>query len=96
MLKLVVKNVVLEDEGNYSAELNATKANGYLTVHELPPTFVKPLGDVTGVENQCVTLECELSKAKWKKTGLDIQVKWFKGQREVCNKTAGLTELFLK
>lgn len=87
MLKLVIKNVLLEDEGNYAAELNNTKANGYLTVNELPPRFVKELGEVSGVEEQSAVLECELSKAKWKKTGLDVQVKWFKGQREVRDTT---------
>lgn len=30
-----------------------------------------------------MTFECELSKGKWKKNGLDVDVKWFKGEREL-------------
>ena len=49
----------------------------------MPVTFVKELSDVSGVEDQSATFDCEISKAKWKKTGLDVAVKWFKGEREI-------------
>lgn len=54
-----------------------------IEIIELPPKFVKPLTDKHGVENECTDFECELSKAKWKKTGQDIVIKWFKGEREL-------------
>ena len=81
--KLVIKKVRLEDEGNYSLEVNGAKTTAQLTVNELPVKFVKPLVDVSGIEDQTASFECELSKAKWKKTGNDVVVKWFKGQREL-------------
>jgi hypothetical protein len=81
--KLIIKNVRLEDEGNYALEVNGTKTSAQLTVNELPVRFVKPLVDVSGVEDQTASFECELSKAKWKKTGNEVVVKWFKGQREL-------------
>ena len=39
--------------------------------------------DISGVEDQSALFECELSKAKWKKTGHDVVVKWYKGEREL-------------
>ena len=53
----------------------------------LPQTFIKPLSDVNGVEDEAASLECELSKAKWKNTGLDIVVKWIRGEREIKETT---------
>jgi len=53
------------------------------TLSELPVKFVKPLVDLNGIEDQSVTFECEISKAKWKKTGNDVVVKWCKGEREL-------------
>jgi hypothetical protein len=44
---------------------------------------VKNLVDQLGVEEQNVTFNCEISKAKWKRTDLDVHVKWFKGGREL-------------
>ncbi len=45
--------------------------------------FAKLLMNQTGIEDQTATLECEISKAKWKKKGTDVIVKWFKGDREL-------------
>jgi len=87
LARFTIRNVRLEDEGSYQAEMNGTKASGYLLVNELAPTFVKPLSDVAGVEDEAAAFECELSKAKWKKTGLDIVVKWFRGEREIKETT---------
>jgi hypothetical protein len=41
------------------------------------------LVDKAGVENESVELECEISKPRWKKTGHEVVVKWFKGEREL-------------
>lgn len=49
----------------------------------MPVKFVKKLANLTGIEDQSVTLECEISKAKWKKKGNEVIVKWFKGEREL-------------
>ena len=49
----------------------------------MPVKFVKPLINQTGIEEQQATFECEISKAKWKKKGTDVIVKWFKGDREL-------------
>lgn len=87
LTKFIIKNVKLEDEGQYQAEMNGTKAQGYLLVNELAPTFVKPLSNASGTEEASAEFNCELSKSKWKKTGLDIIVKWFKGQREIKETT---------
>ena len=54
-----------------------------MIVNELGIKFVKLLTDVSGVEDQAVTFECDISKAKWKKSGQDVIVKWFKGEREL-------------
>lgn len=45
--------------------------------------FIKPLVDISGTENESATFECEISKARWKKTGNEVIVKWFKGEREL-------------
>lgn len=49
----------------------------------MPVKFIKPLTDVFGSENETATFECEISKSKWKKTGADVIVKWYKGEREL-------------
>jgi hypothetical protein len=49
----------------------------------LPVKFIKPLINQTGIEEQQATFECEISKAKWKKRGTDVIVKWYKGDREL-------------
>ena len=38
---------------------------------------------MNGVENGEATFECEISKARWKKSGSEVIVKWFKGEREL-------------
>lgn len=81
--KLTIKNIRLEDEGTYAVEVNGSRSSASLTVNELPVKFIKPLIDLTGIEDQTITFECEISKAKWKKTGNDIIVKWCKGEREL-------------
>jgi len=81
--KLLIKNVRLEDEGNYAVDVNNSSSTASLTVHELPAKFVKPLCNLVGKEDQFVSFECELSKAQWKKKGSDILVKWYKGEKEI-------------
>lgn len=83
MCKLVIKNVCLEDEGTYSIDVNGVKTSAQLIVNELPVKFIKPLADLSAIEDETASFECELSKAKWKKTGNEVVVKWFKGQREL-------------
>lgn len=50
---------------------------------ELPVKFTKPLVDISGTENGSATFECEISKARWKKSGSEVIVKWYKGEREL-------------
>jgi titin len=84
LCRLVIKSIKLEDEGNYSIDINENhRSTAKLTVNELPVKFVKPLIDLTGKEDEAVSFECEISKAEWKKTGKEIIVRWFKGEREL-------------
>lgn len=81
--KLKIKKIALEDEGTYAVEVNGSRSSAFLSVNELPVKFIKQLKNLSGVEDQSVVFECELSKSKWKKTGNDVIVKWFKGEREL-------------
>ena len=83
MCRLIIKKIRLEDEGAYAVEINGSRSSANLFVDELPVKFIKPIIDQTGVEDQSVTFECEISKAQWKKTGHDVVVKWYRGEREI-------------
>ncbi len=39
--------------------------------------------DTEAIEEQTVVFECILSKAKYKKTGSYVPVRWYKGKREI-------------
>ncbi|CAF0907895.1 unnamed protein product, partial [Didymodactylos carnosus] len=83
---LTIKNVSLEDEKMYSVQVGGTKAKSQadLTVEELEPDFVGTLTDVECFEDADGVFECELTKSKWKKTGLPIICRWYRNvEREV-------------
>jgi hypothetical protein len=43
----------------------------------------KGLVDSEAMEGKDTVFECSISKAKWKKTGSDIPVRWLKNEREI-------------
>jgi hypothetical protein len=80
---LRIKNIELKDEGSYSIQVDKAKSSADLNVTEFPAKFVHLTTDMEGFEETDVTFECEISKSKWKKTGSDVELKWFKGEREL-------------
>lgn len=61
--RLIIPRLELDDAASYGCVCRQEKTSGQLTVKELPYTFVRPLEEnVTVVEKQQLTLECESNK----------------------------------
>ncbi|KAK3082923.1 hypothetical protein FSP39_009100 [Pinctada imbricata] len=60
--KLVINNAELDDEGEYSVEVDGISTTAKLTVKETPLQFIRPLQDTQVMERSKVILECEVSK----------------------------------
>ncbi|XP_028282669.1 obscurin isoform X14 [Parambassis ranga] len=69
---LQIKNLKVEDSGEYSCVCGAQKTTATLKVNALPPTFKQKLESQESEEGVDITLRCELSKP-------GVQVEWKKG-----------------
>ncbi|XP_021393666.2 obscurin isoform X15 [Lonchura striata] len=70
--ELLIRDLEVEDTGEYSCVCGDQKTSAVLTVHALPALFKRDLANVEGTENRTAVLQCELSKP--------APVQWRKGQ----------------
>ncbi|XP_028301065.1 obscurin isoform X2 [Gouania willdenowi] len=79
LIGLKIKEVELEDSGNYTCQAGSAETTATLTVNELLPFFTKELQNTEAMEEETVSMTCELSKpvvgtlVKWKKNKLPLR-----------------------
>lgn len=75
--RLVIRNVTIHDEGEYSCTLLDEEYAAEMTVIELPPEIIKKLKDQTVSKGEKARFEIELTKGDalvhWFKDGEDLQ-----------------------
>lgn len=76
MRKLLVKSISIDDEAEYTCQLNDETCSAEMIVIELPPKMVRKLENVTVTKGETATFAIELTKG-------DAIVRWFKGKREI-------------
>ncbi|KAG5677714.1 hypothetical protein PVAND_007446 [Polypedilum vanderplanki] len=74
--QLVVKEVTVYDEGEYTCVLADQECSGDVTVIELPPKLLYELENITISQGEKAIFEVELTKG-------DALVKWFKNGEEI-------------
>ncbi|XP_008935253.1 PREDICTED: obscurin-like, partial [Merops nubicus] len=70
--ELLIRDLEVEDTGEYTCVCGDQKTSAVLTVHALPALFKKELVNVEATENGAAVLQCELTKP--------TPVEWRKGQ----------------
>ncbi|XP_021244944.1 obscurin isoform X10 [Numida meleagris] len=70
--ELLIRDLEVEDTGEYTCVCGDQKTSAVLTVHALPALFKKELIDVEATESGTAVLQCELTKS--------TPVEWRKGQ----------------
>ncbi|KAI3374875.1 hypothetical protein L3Q82_021410 [Scortum barcoo] len=70
--ELRIKNVKVEDSGEYTCVCGDQKTSATVKVNALPPTFKKKLENQEAEEGADITLHCELSET-------EVPVEWKKG-----------------
>ncbi|KAI3368742.1 hypothetical protein L3Q82_025731 [Scortum barcoo] len=77
LLKLHIKELNLEDSGNYTCQAGSAETTAAVKVKELLPFFKEELQNTKAEEERSATLCCELSKAgvsvQWKKNKLTLR-----------------------
>ncbi|CAF3878648.1 unnamed protein product, partial [Adineta steineri] len=76
VIKLVIDECQLTDEGRYQAEINGKTSKASVTVKEKKLQFIRPLQDIECDEWSKCTLECEINKR-------NVQSRWYKDQSEI-------------
>uniref|UniRef100_A0A8B9M7M9 Obscurin, cytoskeletal calmodulin and titin-interacting RhoGEF n=2 Tax=Neoaves TaxID=3078114 RepID=A0A8B9M7M9_9AVES len=71
--ELLIRDLVVEDTGEYTCVCGDQKTSAVLTVHALPALFKKDLVNMEATENGTAVLQCELTKP--------TPVEWKKGQK---------------
>ncbi|XP_071349013.1 obscurin isoform X4 [Trachinotus anak] len=70
-LELQIKDLKVEDSGEYSCVCGDQKTSATVKVNALPPAFIQKLKSQEAEEGASITLQCELSKpgvpVEWKK-----------------------------
>ena len=74
--RLVMHDVLMDDNGKITAKCGDAETSAILTVKEIPVDFTVPLSDVSALEKSTAEFVCELSKEVDK-------VKWFVDDVEV-------------
>lgn len=74
--QLIVKEVTVYDEGEYTCVLADQECSGDVTVIELPPKLLYDLENITISQGEKAMFEVELTKG-------DALVKWFKNGEEI-------------
>ncbi|XP_042353421.1 obscurin [Plectropomus leopardus] len=72
--ELQMKNLEVEDSGEYSCVCGDQTTSATVKVNALPPTYIKKLESQEAEEGACLTLRCELSKP-------GVSVEWKKGSQ---------------
>ncbi|XP_040040446.2 obscurin isoform X3 [Gasterosteus aculeatus] len=79
LLQLNIKELKLEDSGDYTCQAGSAETSATVSVKELPPFFKKELKSVEAEEGGAASLFCELSKAgvlvQWKKNRLPLRAR---------------------
>ncbi|CAF3389468.1 unnamed protein product [Rotaria socialis] len=75
-LRLVVKNVTMNNEGQYSCRVADVKTQCHVIVDEDTVRFIERLTDVGAKEGDSVTFQCSPSKLTYVKSKRDINFKW--------------------
>ncbi|PKK31956.1 obscurin, cytoskeletal calmodulin and titin-interacting RhoGEF, transcript variant X3 [Columba livia] len=68
--ELLIRDLEVEDTGEYTCVCGDQKTSAVLTVHALPALFKKELVDTEATENGTAVLQCELTKptpVEWRK-----------------------------
>ncbi|XP_010188966.1 PREDICTED: obscurin-like, partial [Mesitornis unicolor] len=71
--ELLIRNLEVEDTGEYTCVCGDQKTSAVLTVHALPALFKTELVDVEATESGTAVLQCEVTKP--------TPVEWRKGQK---------------
>ncbi|XP_053721724.1 obscurin isoform X1 [Synchiropus splendidus] len=76
-LRLHMKEIAVEDGGEYTCQAGSVKTTATVSVKELPPFFKSELESVECQEGESLALKCELSKpgvaVQWKKNRLPLR-----------------------
>ena len=75
-LRLVVKNVTIDNEGQYSCHVADVKTKCKVIVDEDKVRFTERLTDVGTKEGDSATYQCSVSKLTYTKAKRDIDFKW--------------------
>ncbi|KAL7385985.1 hypothetical protein ABVT39_002583 [Epinephelus coioides] len=93
--ELQIKNLEVEDNGEYSCMCGDQKTSATVKVNALPPTYIKKLESQEAEEGASVTLRCELSKpgvpVEWKK-GTQVLTS---GEKYQMKQKASVNELLI-
>ncbi|XP_049888815.1 obscurin [Epinephelus moara] len=93
--ELQIKNLEVEDNGEYSCMCGDQKTSATVKVNALPPTYIKKLESQEAEEGASVTLHCELSKpgvpVEWKK-GTQVLTS---GEKYQMKQKASVNELLI-
>lgn len=74
--KLLIKEVTVDDEGEYICVLADQECSAELIVIELPPEIITNMEDLTIAEGEKATFEIELTKG-------DAYLRWYKNGNEI-------------
>nr|XP_019936197.1 PREDICTED: obscurin-like [Paralichthys olivaceus] len=101
LVQLHIKELKLEDSGNYTCQTGSVETTATVTVKELTPFFKKDLQSMEAEEGGAVSLSCEVSKpglsVQWKKNRLSLRAsRKYKMKQEGCLIELHMEELKLE
>ena len=75
-LRLVVKNITIDNEGKYTCRVGNVKTQCQVTVDEEKVRFTERLTDIGTKEGDIAKFQCSASKLKYVKSQREIDFKW--------------------